>query len=270
MPTSVNTRKSFICKFVHKQLGLLSLLLYFLFLSLTAIFLIPPTWDEYLDFSGCVGAANHLLAALLGQSTDIITITHDLEWYGNAYRWPAYILWALTSGFPVKIPEGMYSYDQFLSSSFSSSIHIVAVLYSAIAIFLYAKILRRLSVSKSLYLFSIFTLALSPFWLANSFWNLKDLPVSVPMLAILYLSINKKNTKKCKLFKAIGVAALLGTVLANKYAYAPLVFSTALMYSYSTVSNDASCRSSCIDRPRLIKFGILLSFVLVNSFIFSM
>ena len=269
MPTTVNARKFLIFEFIAKRFGLLSLLLYFLFLSLTAIFLIPPTWDEYLDFSGCVGAANHLLAALSGHPTDIITITHDLEWYGNAYRWPAYILWALTSGFPVRIPEGIDSYDQFLSSSFSSSMHVVAALYSAIAILLYAKILRQLSVSKLLCLFSICTLALSPFWLANSFWNLKDLPVSVPILAVLYWSINKRNAKHNKLFKSLGVAALLGTVLANKYAYAPLVFATALIYSYSTVCSHGSVRSSCVDRSRLTKSGILLLFVLVASFVFS-
>ena len=254
---------------LNKGTAWIALSLYFLFLAFTSVFFVPPTWDEYLDFSGCVGAANHLFAALRGQSTDIATITHDLEWYGNAYRWPAYILWALVSGIPVKIPAGPYSYDQFLASSFSSSIHITAALYGCIAIYFYAKLLRRLVESTFLRLFSLFVLASSPFWLSNSFWNLKDLPIAFPVLGVLYLSTLKaKNSRNLRIYILLA-SALLGTILANKYAYAPLVAVSAALYSYSILwvpivgCSKASLRSSLLSFLGLF-FCVLSAALLVS------
>ena len=269
MSKLIKFQDGFLPGFLHNRISLICLILYFCFLSFTSIYLVPPTWDEYLDFSGCVGAANHLFAALRGQPTDITTITHDLEWYGNAYLWPAYVLWGISSGIPVKISSGIHSYDQFLASSFSSSIHIVAAFYSTLSLYFYAKILRSFSISRLLYFFAICALALSPFWLANSFWNLKDLPVSCPVLATLYLSINPSKTRRVFCIKSLVVAALLGTVLANKYAYFPLVILSAALYSYSLICTPLFGNAWKTIQSQLIKLGTSTFLVFLFSFGFS-
>lgn len=208
------------------------LLSYFLFVSFTAVSFIPPTWDEYLDFSGCVAAVNHFFAVIRGQPTDITTFTYDLEWYGNSYLFPAYILWAITSRFPVEIPEGPETYDSFLASPFSACIHLLAAFYGCIAVYLFAKILTRLEVKLTLLVFSVSLFALSPFWLANSFWNLKDLPVSIPFLGVIYLTLGLTPSGLSYIYRTLCVAFLLGTVLANKYAYAPLVLILSFVHSF--------------------------------------
>ena len=258
---SVSNFKQHIC---HQALPWVFLLLYFLFVAVTAVFFIPPTWDEYLDFSGCVGAINHLLAFFRGQATDLVTITHDLEWYGNAYRWPAYLLWAAASGFPVRIPEGITTYDEFLASSFSSSIHLVSALYGVIGVFIFGAILQQLPVRRSLRIFSLVLFALSPIWLSNSFWNLKDLPVTIPLLAIVLLTIKSaKFAFRRRLYVGI-VSFLLGTILANKYAYFPLVAILAVLFSFSLLFLNPDHQIAASVKPKALKLlalSILISFL---------
>ena len=217
-----------------------SLFLYGLFLSLIALYLVNPQWDEYLDFAGCVGVANHLFAFLRGHITDISTITSDLEWYGNAFRWPAYLLWGLQSGLPVKIQDGSLSYDHFLFSGFSSSMHIVAVSYAVLGVYLYSRIITRLSLNRLIGWASTLCFALSPFWLANATWNLKDLPVAVALLVVEVLSLVPSDSQR-KSFAGERlrywiVTVVLALILATKYAYLPLVVLLSLLYSFSRLS----------------------------------
>ena len=216
------------------------LLLYALFLVLIALNHVNPQWDEYLDFAGCVGATNHLFAFLRGHITDISTITSDLEWYGNAFRWPAYLLWGLQSGFPVKIQDGSLSYDHFLLSGFSPSMHIVAVAYAVFGVYLYSRIITRLSLNRLIGWASILCFALSPFWLANATWNLKDLPVAVALLVVEALSLVPSDSQRKSLvgerLRYLIVTVVLALILATKYAYLPLVVLLSLLYSFSRLS----------------------------------
>ena len=224
------------------------LLVYALFLLIISLFLVNPQWDEYLDFAGCVGAANHLLAALRGDLTDISTITSDLEWYGNAFRWPAYLLWSLQKGFPVQIPGGSQSYDQFLLSGFSSSIHITAVFYAVFGVYIYAHIIARLSLNRLIGWASIFCLSLSPFWLSNATWNLKDLPVATALLVVELLSLSSSRPghpflgSERRRFWV--VSFILALILATKYAYLPLVFLLSFLYVSSRCLLDYSADSA--------------------------
>ena len=245
------------------------LLLYFLFVSATAVFFVPPTWDEYLDFSGCVGAVNHLLAFLRGQPTDIVTITHDLEWYGNAYRWPAYLLWTIASGFPVRIAEGVTTYDQFLASSFSSSIHLVSSLYGVIGVLLFGIILQELPVRRGLRIFSIVLFAFSPIWLSNSFWNLKDLPVVIPLLCIILLSLKSIKSRSRLRLNILLVSLLLGTILSNKYAYFPLVANLALLFSFSIVFLRPNGKCLVSIKTKMLRFLWMIFVICLTSILFS-
>lgn len=214
----------------------------------------PPTWDEFLDFSGNVGAFNHALSFLSGHPSDITTITHDLEWYGNAYRWPSYLLWSILHEFPVKIPEGYNAYDKFLTGHYSAAIHIVAAAYSCIGIFFYWKILRHLNLPKNLAYVSTLILSTSPFWLSNSLWNVKDFPVAVASIILIYLSLvclDRPNINLLRWFLACSL--LLATILANKYAYFPLVaiygFVLSISFEYRVLarcSNSPYLSTSCL------------------------
>lgn len=175
-----------------------------------------------------------------GQPTDIATITHDLEWYGNSYRWPAYFIWAIMHNFPVEIPEGRFAYDQFLSGNYSGSIHFVAAVYSCIGVFFFWKVLKRLGLSFYMALCATLIFASSPFWLSNSFWNVKDFPVAVASLVLLYLSLSPatgslNKSRKSKVLWWTCCAIVLSTILANKYAYFPLVFIYSWIASLSFV-----------------------------------
>ena len=224
------------------------LLLYALLLLIISLFLVNPQWDEYLDFAGCVGAANHLLSALRGDLTDISTITSDLEWYGNAFRWPAYLLWSLQKGFPVQIPGGTQSYDQFLLSGFSSSIHITAVSYAVFGVYIYAQIVARLSLNRLIGWASIFCLSLSPFWLSNATWNLKDLPVAIALLVVELLSLSSSRPGQSFLGgerrRFWVVSFILALILASKYAYLPLVILLSFLYVTSRCLLDSSADST--------------------------
>ena len=200
-----------------------------------SLFLVNPQWDEYLDFAGCVGAANHLLAALRGHLTDISTITSDLEWYGNAFRWPAYLLWSFQAGFPVQIQGEAQSYDRFLLSGFSSSIHIIAVVYAVFGVYIYSRIISKLKLYRLVGWASIFCLSLSPFWLANATWNLKDLPVAVSLLIVelLALSHPSRSSLVSERKRYWVVSFMLALILATKYAYFPLVIILSCLYLLS-------------------------------------
>ena len=226
------------------KIASLAYIVYCCFVIFAAIFLWPPTWDEFLDFSGNVGAFNHGASFLKGQSTDITTITHDLEWYGNSYRWPAYFLWAILHEFPVRIPEGRFAYDSFLAGHYSGSIHVVSALYSCLGVFFFWKLLKRLRLSFSLAFLATIIFSSSPFWLSNSVWNVKDFPVAVASVVLLYLSLypatgGLKNTIKSKALWWITCAFVMSTILANKYAYFPLVIIYSFIISFSFVTRGS-------------------------------
>ena len=266
------------------NLRVICFLLYGLFLFFISLFLVNPQWDEYLDFSGCVGAANHLLSALRGNLTDISTITSDLEWYGNSFRWPAYLLWSLQKGFPVQIQGGPQSYDHFLRSGFSSSMHLIAVAYSLLGVFIYSQIIAKLSPSRFIGWASIFCLCLSPFWLSNATWNLKDLPVAVCVLIVEFFALAPSESCQSSLGsesrRSWMVSVIFALILASKYAYLPLVVLLSFLYVLSrflsiyivdspSVSLDISLlpwRTTAFIVSRNAFFQILSSFVLSFAF----
>jgi len=225
------------------KLGFIFFVLIALF---TGIFMIPPTWDEYLDFSGCVGAFNYGVAVLLGNSIDLESITHDLEWYGNAFRWPAYLLWGLLSRFPVEIPEGPDSYDVFLSSLFPQAVHFVSVLYASLGLYLFWKLLEVVGVSRRTRWIGALIFATSPILISNSFWNLKEVPIGVAILFSLYVTILQSNAtpgSRSRLVLFVANAASMGLILGNKFAYFPIVLILAMCFStYSKSSNTFSER----------------------------
>ena len=231
-------------------------LVYAVVLLLISLLLVNPQWDEYLDFAGCVGAANHLLAILRGYSTDISTITSDLEWYGNGFRWPAYLLWVAQAGFPVQIHDGPLTYDHFLLSGFSSSIHIVAALYAVLGVYFYWKILSKLSLTSVFRWASVLSFSCSPFWLGNAVWNLKDLPIAVSVLAIQFASLlpwsESRHNGRRELISFWLTAFALSLILSSKYAYLPLVLLLSLTYCSSRILMAKAYNSNA---------GIGLSFI---------
>ena len=67
-------------------------IVFFLF-AIPAFMLGGVTWDEIFDFEGVNGAFWHGINTVKGLKPDLSTITFDLEYFGNATRWPTYFTW---------------------------------------------------------------------------------------------------------------------------------------------------------------------------------
>ena len=248
------------------RLGFLFFVLIALF---TGIFMIPPTWDEYLDFSGCIGAFNYGVAVLRGNSIDLESITHDLEWYGNAFRWPAYLLWGLLSRFPVEIPEGPNSYDIFLSSLFPQAVHFVSVLYASLGLYLFWKLLEVVDVTRRTRWIGALIYATSPILLSNSFWNLKEIPIGVAILFSLYVTILQSTAtpgSRRRLVLFVANAASMGLILGNKFAYFPIVVLIGICSSVYTYSPIIFSERACVLSTPSFRFRPIQSWISILLF----
>ena len=88
------------------------------------------TWDEMLDFEGVNGAFWHGLNWLKGAHPDVTTITFDLEWFGNATRWPTYLLWRTLMLLPWERITTLSRTQILLLSSYFSLNHLNAMVFA--------------------------------------------------------------------------------------------------------------------------------------------
>lgn len=158
------------------------LLLIFCPLAILSLIYGGVTWDEALDFEGANGAFWHAINTIKGLNPDLSTITYDLEYYGNATRWPAYLIWRLLAVHPWEFAANYSREFLFLTSGYVGISHVSVVLYGLLGVLLTGLLSNLISRDRFVVITASFSLAVLPAWLGHSFMNAKDIPFSVAYL----------------------------------------------------------------------------------------
>ena len=229
-------------------------------LAVPAFMLGGVTWDELFDFEGVNGAFWHGINTIKGLNPDISTITFDLEYFGNATRWPTYFFWRLLSTTPWESFSGLSRTATILSGSYVGLNHLNAVTFGLLGIGFVSLIGWQLG-GRHLALWSGVFLALLPTWLGHSWMNSKDIPFATSYLvytygSVLLLARHSRNSSNpffgsSTVFRVIGVALLLGSRIGSL----PFVVIAELVYIVILRRHYLGAGLSVI-------FGILLGYVL--------
>lgn len=200
---------------------LICLLVLYLFLALFSIFVGGVTWDEILDFEGVNGAFWHGLDVLKGRSPDFSSITFDLEYFGNATRWPTYLAWRLLSTTPWESFSGIDRVSLILGGSYVGLNHFSSILYGLSGIVVTFLIGYHLG-GRRLSILSITILISLPTWIGHSWMNSKDIPFATSYLIYTYgsvLLLTRSPHKACPRLsfwlRLIGISLLLGSRIGS-------------------------------------------------------
>ena len=139
------------------------------------------TWDEMFDFEGVNGAFWHGINWLKGAHPDLHTITFDLEWFGNATRWPTYLLWRLLMTLPWEQITTLSRTQIVLGSGYVGLNHLNAMVFALAGIGLSAALAWRLG-GKRAGLLAGLLLLLLPTWMGHGWMNAKDIPMAASYL----------------------------------------------------------------------------------------
>ncbi|MFM8606014.1 MAG: hypothetical protein ACKOBY_10930 [Cyanobium sp.] len=139
------------------------------------------TWDELFDFEGVNGAFWHGINWLKGTRPELSSITFDLEWYGNATRWPTYLLWRLLMSEPWERITSLSRAQIVLGSSYVALNHLNAMVFALLGIGLTGVLGTRLG-GRRVGLLAAGLLLLLPAWLGHGWINSKDIPMAASYL----------------------------------------------------------------------------------------
>ena len=207
----------------------------FTLFSIPAFMLGGVTWDEIFDFEGVNGSFWHGINTVKGLNPDLSTITFDLEYFGNATRWPTYLAWRFLGTTPWESFSGLSRTASILSGSYVGLNHLNAAAFGFLGIIFAGLIGFHLGGRRLAVLSSIFLLTL-PTWLGHSWMNSKDIPFATSYLIYTYGSILLLSAKTQKpsgevrrcafVFRFLGVGLLLGSrigalpfVLISEFIY---------------------------------------------------
>ena len=197
---------------------LLLFAVFFLSLLIHSLLVGGVTWDEYLDFEGVNGAFWHGINLIKGRNPDFHTITYDLEYYGNATRWPTYLFWRLISVFNWESISAITRIQYFLSSGYVGLNHLNAAFFGALGIFLTGLISGLLPGRNTSYVSALFLLLL-PSWLGHGWMNSKDIPFAVAYLLYTYGSTlifsrvysANSSIRLTHWIRALGIGLMIGS-----------------------------------------------------------
>lgn len=219
----MNTSKKTFAYFSNYVLLFLAI---FLALFLPSLILGGVTWDELFDFEGVNGSFWHGINFLKGANPDLSTITFDLEYFGNATRWPTYFFWRLTNTIPWESFQGMTRDAVILASNYVGLNHLNAAFFGFLGILL-TGFLGFLLAGNRLMALSATLLLLLPTWLGHSWMNSKDIPIAASYLlytvgsTYLFLPSIKQSPDKSKtlpshqILRALGICLLLGSRIGS-------------------------------------------------------
>ena len=206
-----------------------------------ALFAIPAfmmggvTWDEIFDFEGVNGAFWHGINTIKGLNPDLSTITFDLEYFGNATRWPTYLAWRFLGTTPWESFSGLSRTAIILSGSYVGLNHLNAAAFGFLGIIFTGLIGHHLG-GKRLAAFSSILLLTLPTWLGHSWMNSKDIPFATSYLVYTYGSIlllsarTQRPTAEFRhssfVFRFIGIGLLLGSRIGSL----PFIFVSESVY----------------------------------------
>lgn len=209
----------------------------FVVLALPAFALGGVTWDELFDFEGVNGAYWHGLNTLKGLNPDLSTITYDLEYFGNATRWPTYLAWRFLSTTPWESFLGLSRTASILGSGYVGLNHLNALIFGFLGILFVGLVGNCLAGRRLAVLSSVFLLLL-PAWLGHSWMNSKDIPFATSYLIYTYGSTlmlktfagtrDKDILNHPQLWRVVGISLLLGSRIGS----IPFILISESIYFY--------------------------------------
>lgn len=176
LPTGPRPHMGMALKGVLLMSGVLWILL-----ALQSLWVGGVTWDEMFDFEGVNGAFWHGLNWLKGARPDLTTITFDLEWFGNATRWPTYLLWRTLMVVPWERITTLSRTQILLLSGYFSLNHLNAMVFALGGVGL-TGVLAAQSGGRRAGLLAGGLLLLLPTWLGHGWMNSKDIPMATSYL----------------------------------------------------------------------------------------
>ena len=162
----------------------LLILFAYVILAVNSLCIGGVTWDEILDFEGVNGAFWHAINTLKGATPDYKTITYDLEYYGNFFRWPVYIFWRLIQVAPWENLSGLPRSSYLLASGYVGLNHLSSILFGLGSAFLLYRLALVLQPSAR-FLAPALLLSL-PVWIGHSWFNSKDVPLAFAYITYTY------------------------------------------------------------------------------------
>lgn len=186
--------------------GLIWILLAFHSLSTGGV-----TWDEMLDFEGVNGAFWHGLNWLKGVHPDLTTITFDLEWFGNATRWPTCLLWRGLMIVPWERITILSRTQILLVSSHFGLNHLNAMAFALLGIGLTAALAWQLA-GRRAGLCARALLLLLPTWMGHGWMNSKDIPMATSyLLYTLGTTVLLRKGPSGAVLRLMGIGLMAGS-----------------------------------------------------------
>lgn len=173
------------------------------------------TWDEMFDFEGVNGAFWHGINWLKGAHPDLDSITFDLEWYGNATRWPTYLLWRLLMTLPWEQITTLSRTQIVLGSGYVGLNHLNAMVFALAGIGLSAALAWRLGGKRAGLLAGVLLLLL-PTWMGHGWMNSKDIPMAASYLTYTVgstLLLGREGSGA--VLRAVGIALMAGSRVSS-------------------------------------------------------
>jgi hypothetical protein len=184
-------------------------------LALQSLWLGGVTWDEMLDFEGVNGAFWHGLNWLKGARPDLTTITFDLEWFGNATRWPTYLLWRALMIVPWEKITTLSRTQILLLSSYFSLNHLNAMLFALGGIGLTGTLAAQLG-GRRAGLLAGGLLLLLPTWLGHGWMNSKDIPMATSyLLYTLGTTLMLRQRRGSATLRLVGIGLMGGSRVSS-------------------------------------------------------
>ncbi|MBD2550980.1 hypothetical protein H6G65_15580 [Microcystis elabens FACHB-917] len=173
------------------------------------------TWDEMFDFEGVNGAFWHGINWLKGAHPDLHTITFDLEWFGNATRWPTYLLWRLLMTLPWEQITSLSRTQIVLGSGYVGLNHLNAMAFALAGIGLSAALAWRLEGKRAGLLAGVLLLLL-PTWMGHGWMNAKDIPMAASYLTYtLGSTLLLGRERSGVVLRVVGIALMGGSRVSS-------------------------------------------------------
>lgn len=241
----------------------LAALAFYMLLLVPSFSLGGVTWDEIFDFEGVNGAFWHGISLLKGEKPDISTITFDLEYFGNATRWPTYLFWRLMNTAPWESFQALSRSAIIMSSNYIGLNHLNAAFFGFLGI-LITGILGLMLGGRKLMFFGAALLLLLPTWLGHSWMNSKDIPFATSYLFYtlgstflflpdrLSLQISRFQSSASQSLRILGLTLLLGSRIGS----ASFILVTEVIYAL--ILKKAYLRTPLFS----LAFGLIFALVL--------
>lgn len=194
---------------------LLGVVLIWVVLAMASLNVGGVTWDEMLDFEGVNGAFWHGINWLKGSHPDRSTITFDLEYFGNATRWPTYLLWRQLMTLPWEGITTLSRTQVLMVSSYFGLNHLNAMVFALLGIGLTAALAWQLGGRSAGFLAGALLLLL-PTWMGHGWMNSKDIPMaSSYLLYTLGSTLLPLQKRGGPVLRLLGIGLMAGSRVSS-------------------------------------------------------